>query len=71
MQRVKHMDIVTVGHAVADIILKPVPDNFFQIDAVNIPSISTVTGGDGHNTLAVIVTANRSAQERRWLKVEY
>ena len=30
------MDIVTIGHAVADIILKPIPDNFFQIDAVNI-----------------------------------
>lgn len=44
------MDIVTIGHAVADIILKPVPDNFFQIDAVNIPSISTVTGGDALNT---------------------
>ncbi|MBC8570402.1 carbohydrate kinase family protein [Zongyangia hominis] len=44
------MDIVTVGHAVADIVLKPIPDDFFQIDAVNIPSIATVTGGDALNT---------------------
>lgn len=44
------MDIITVGHAVTDIILKPIPDDFFQIDAVNIPGISTVTGGDALNT---------------------
>lgn len=31
----------------------------------------TVTGKDGHNTLAVIVAAKKSAAERRWLKVEY
>jgi len=31
----------------------------------------TVTGKDGHNTLAVIVAGKKSAAERRWLKVEY
>lgn len=30
-----------------------------------------VTGIDGHNTLAVIEAAMRSAQERRWLDIEY
>ena len=30
-----------------------------------------VTGIDGHNTLAVIETAVRSAQEKRWLEIEY
>ncbi len=30
-----------------------------------------VTGIDGHNTLAVIETAVRSAQEKRWLDIEY
>lgn len=41
------------------------------VDAIRTGREPTVTGVDGHNTLAVIVTANRSAQERRWLKVEY
>ncbi len=31
----------------------------------------TVTGRDGHNTLAVIVAGKKSAAERKWLKVEY
>lgn len=30
-----------------------------------------VTGIDGHNTLAVIETAMKSAQERRWMDIEY
>ncbi len=30
-----------------------------------------VTGIDGHNTLAVIETAMKSAQERRWMEIEY
>lgn len=30
-----------------------------------------VTGTDGHNTLAVIETAMKSAQEHRWLDIEY
>ena len=30
-----------------------------------------VTGIDGHNTLAVTETAVRSAEEKRWLEIEY
>lgn len=30
-----------------------------------------VTGIDGHNTLAVIETAMKSSQERRWMDIEY
>lgn len=41
------------------------------VDSIVTGRAPTVTGKDGHNTLAVIVAGKQSAAERRWLKVEY
>ena len=41
------------------------------IDSIITGREPTVTGRDGHNTLAVLTAGKKSAQERRWLKVEY
>ena len=41
------------------------------IDSIITGREPTVTGRDGHNTLAVLPAGKKSAQERRWLKVEY
>lgn len=41
------------------------------VDSIITGRQPTVTGKDGHNTLAVIVAGKKSAAERRWLQVEY
>ncbi len=41
------------------------------VDSIVTGRQPTVTGKDGHNTLAVIVAGKKSAAQRRWLKVEY
>ena len=41
------------------------------VESIRTGRAPTVTGVDGHNTLAVIVAANQSAKERRWVDVAY
>ena len=45
------MDIITIGSAVNDMVLKPVPNTLLEKSAgVRIPEIVSTTGGDALNT---------------------